>query len=117
MAGRKPLPSIMDDVLTNETKSTNLQINKSINQSIDLSTNQQNSENTVKITFYIPENIASDIEDLWHLVRKSAPSEDKTKVNRSVIGQELVSLAFNLLKDEAEKRIFIDKLLAKLKSN
>lgn len=117
MAGRKSLPDIMGDVLTNEPKSTNQQVNTFISQSIDSSTNEKLSETTIKVTFYISETIGEKIEDLWHLVRKSAPSEDKTKVNRSVIGQELISFALNSLKDENEKKLFIDKLLAKLKPN
>ena len=114
MAGRKPLPDIMSDVLSNTTTSTNQQVNSSINQQIDT---QTNSTNTVKITFYMAENIASDMEDLWHIARKMAPAEDKSKINRSVIGQELISLAINSLKDENEKQQFITSLLAKLKSN
>ena len=114
MAGRKPLPDIMSDVLSNTTASTNQQVNSSINQQIDT---QTNSTNTVKITFYMAENIASDMEDLWHIARKMAPAEDKSKINRSVIGQELISLAINSLKDENEKQQFITSLLAKLKSN
>lgn len=117
MAGRKSLPDIMGDVLSNEPKSTNQQINTSMNQLTNLSTNQQDSDNTVKITFYMAENIANDMEDLWHEVRKTAPIEDKTKINRSVIGQELISFALSSLKDEKEKKLFINKLLAKLKVN
>lgn len=121
MAGRKPLPDIMSDVLSNTTTSTNQQVNSSINQQINQSINlpntQTNSTNTVKITFYMAENIASDMEDLWHIARKMAPAEDKSKVNRSVIGQELISLAINSLKDGNEKQQFITNLLAKLKSN
>ncbi|KAF0249033.1 MAG: hypothetical protein FD167_1569 [bacterium] len=117
MAGRKSLPDIMGDVLTNEPKFTNQQVDKSINKSIDLSTNQQNSENTIKITFYMAENIASDMEDLWHFARKITPAEDKSKLNRSVIGQELISFALNSLKDEKEKKLFVDKLVTGLKSN
>lgn len=114
MAGRKPLPDIMSDVLSNTISSTNQQVNQSTNQQIDT---QTNSTNTVKITFYMAENIASDMEDLWHVIRKKAPAEDKSKVNRSVIGQELISLAISSLNDENQKQQFITNLLAKLKSN
>lgn len=117
MPGRKSLPDIMGDVLNNTIPTSSKQVDKSTNQSIDLSTSQQNSENTVKITFYLPENIGSDIEDLWHLVRKSATAEDKTKVNRSLIGQELISFALNSFQDESQKKAFIDKVLKNLKTS
>lgn len=47
-------------------------------------------EEKTLISFYLSEETSTKIEDLQYQLRKSAPKELKTKINRSALGEELI---------------------------